>query len=245
VAVANGGKDRFLKNSPDQLAALLQAGIAVCLPDVRGTGETSFTPREQQYGGVVQRHLDLSRNLLGSRLKDLRTVVHWLRSHRDLGHAKVAVWGESFAPPNPANLYLDEVEYEAGPRIQRQADPLGAHLALLAGLYEEDVQAVVARGGLYAYLSVLENAYTYVPMEVTVLGILKSGDVADIVGAMAPRPVALANLVGGRNIRATEGELDKTFAAARDSYEESNAVDRLDINGDVEGPAVWIITNLK
>lgn len=234
-----------MKNGPDQVAALLEAGIAVCLPDVRGTGETSFSAKEQPYGGVVQQHFDLSRNLLGSRLKDLRTVLLWLQSYGDLERAKVAVWGESFALPNPADLYLDEVEYEAGPQIQRRADPLGAHLALLAGLYEDDVQGVLARGGLYAYLSVLENAHTYVPMEAIVSGILKSGDIADIVGGLAPRPVALSHLVGGRNVRVGGAELENEFATARYTYEKQNAVDQLEIDGDVQSPAAWLIDNLR
>src|SRR5262249_27354635 len=40
VALAQGGKQAFLKNQATALAGLLQAGVAVCLPDVRGTSET-------------------------------------------------------------------------------------------------------------------------------------------------------------------------------------------------------------
>ena len=87
---------------------------------------------------------DLSRNLLGSRLKDLRTVLVYLRSRQDIDGQKVALWGDSFAPPNPANLWLDELEFEGGPQVQRRAEPMGAHLALLAALYEDGVRAVRA-----------------------------------------------------------------------------------------------------
>ena len=40
VMVSTSGKGLFLKQQGDVIAGLLKAGIAVCLPDVRGTGET-------------------------------------------------------------------------------------------------------------------------------------------------------------------------------------------------------------
>lgn len=39
VAVAAGGKDLFLSQRSEQIEGLLKGGVAVCLPDVRGTGE--------------------------------------------------------------------------------------------------------------------------------------------------------------------------------------------------------------
>src|SRR5262249_37742440 len=40
VAFAQHGKQAFLKGRSSSLAELLQGGVAVCLPDLRGTGET-------------------------------------------------------------------------------------------------------------------------------------------------------------------------------------------------------------
>ena len=40
VMVAQAGKAGFLKERSDAIEAFLKAGIAVCLVDVRGTGET-------------------------------------------------------------------------------------------------------------------------------------------------------------------------------------------------------------
>jgi hypothetical protein len=132
------------------------------------------------------------------------------------GH--IALWGESFTPPNPENLYLDELEFEAGPQIQRSAEPLGAHLTLLAALYEDDVRAVAARGGLTGYLTVLENSFTYTPMDVILLGILNVGDIADIAAALSPRPLSLEGLVNGRNSRADEIELNNAFRVTGEAY---------------------------
>ena len=41
VAVAEGGKDLFLAERSPEIQSLLKGGSAVCLPDLRGTGETS------------------------------------------------------------------------------------------------------------------------------------------------------------------------------------------------------------
>jgi dienelactone hydrolase len=246
VAVAAGGKDRFLKGRAAELATLLEGGVAVCLPDLRGSGETESGDQEYPYGGMVQREFDLARNLLGSRLKDLRTVLAYLRGRRDVGSAGIAIWGESFAPPNPPNLWLDEVEHEVSPQIQRRSEPQGAHLALLAGLYEEDIRAVAAHGGLAGYLSVLENPYTYTPSDVTLRGILKAGDIADIAAALAPRALALTGLVGGRNILASAADLETTLSPARQAYQASRAADRL-AAGKVPsgGLAAWLLAALR
>src|SRR5262249_36553635 len=40
VAVAQGGKQEFLRKRTHVVAGLLKNGVAVCLPDLRGTGET-------------------------------------------------------------------------------------------------------------------------------------------------------------------------------------------------------------
>src|SRR5262249_773712 len=82
VATAEEGKGRFLSNRAKEIEALLRSGIAVCLPDVRATGETA-PAAEHGEGGAYQRigqmEFDLGSSLLGSRLKDLRTVLAYLR----------------------------------------------------------------------------------------------------------------------------------------------------------------------
>ena len=230
VAVAQGGKERFLADRAGDIAGLLQHGVAVCLPDVRATGETSPSAERTDGGahqGLAETEFDLSRSLLGSQLRDLRTVLKYLRSRTDLGLKKIALWGDSFVPANPEHLYLDEIEAQSGPQIQYQAEPMGAHLALLAALYENDVQAVVARGGLDAYLSVLESPFPYTPVDVVVLGILKTADISDISAALSPRPLRLESLVTGRNVLATQSEVAKEFASAQDRYKRQNAADAL------------------
>jgi dienelactone hydrolase len=203
VAIAQGGKERFLARRAPDLQRILEAGFAVCLPDLRAIGETSPSEDRNRDGGahhgLAEMEFDLASNLLGARLKDLRSVLAYLRTRDDLDRA-AAIWGDSFAPANPRDLYLDEMEFEVSPVVQHRAEPGGAILALLAALYEDDVRLVAANGGLSAWLSVLENPVTYAPMDAIVLGVLKVADIEDVAGALAPRPVLYEGTVDGRNV---------------------------------------------
>jgi hypothetical protein len=241
VAIAQAGKEGFLANRTKEIDALLQAGIAVCLPDVRATGETA-PAAERADGGpyhrIAQTEFDLGRSLLGSRLKDLRTVLAYLRQRPDLDRQEITLWGDSFALPNPANLWVDELENEGAPQIQHRSEPLGSHLALLAALYEDDVRAVAARGGLAGYLTVLENPFAYLPLEDVILGVLKTGDVADIAAALAPRPLLLEGLVNGRNIRVPEPALTRILQPAQAAYRESQ---RLTLRVEPQDLSAWLI----
>jgi dienelactone hydrolase len=221
VGVAQAGKERFLSDGAAPIAALVRAGVAVCLPDLRGTGETSPDPDRCDDGGhrnMAEREFALGANLVGARLKDLRTVLAYLATRADTDGTRIGLWGESFAPVNPGDLFLDELQWEAGPQIQRYAEPLGGHLAILATLYEDNVRAVAAHGGLAGYVSVLEDAFTYTPLDIMIPGLLKAGDIADFAAAIAPRGLLLAGAVSGSNVRLRQRELEAAMAPLEEAY---------------------------
>ena len=171
VMVAQGGKAGFLTERADALAAFLKAGVAVCLVDVRGTGETmagASAGRGSSRTSISQTNLILGQTVLGSQLRDLRTVIHWLRAHDGIDGTKLAVWGDSFAKRNAeeANLRvpLDAADF---PLI---AEPGGEHLALFAALYEDGVRLIYTRGGLGGVLATLGGPYLYVPHEAIIPG---------------------------------------------------------------------------
>jgi dienelactone hydrolase len=197
VIVSEQGKGRILTDRRREIEALLKAGFAVCLPDVRGTGESApDTRRGPQSAGIslAATELMLGNTLLGARLKDLRSVIAWL------GSRPIVMWGDSHAPPNPARMMLDELpNWQIGPQIQNQAEPLGGLLAILAAFYERRVRAVAVHRGLASYRSILEDNFAYVPADIIVPGILEAGDIADVAAALAPRPVVLDEMVDGRN----------------------------------------------
>jgi dienelactone hydrolase len=250
VAVAQGGKERFLVDRAGSLERLIRGGIAVCLADVRGIGETSPDPDRSDDGAhrrLAEFEFSLGNTLLGARVRDLRAVLAYLRMRSDIDGQRIALWGDSFAPPNPRDLRLDELQWEAGPQIQYQAEPLGAHLVLLTALYDEAVSAVAAQGGLDGYLSILGDAFAYVPMDIIVPGILKIGDIADIAAAIAPRPALLEGFVNGRNEVLSAGPMSEAFAPVSLAYKQSRAAAQLVLRAKPAEPDVidWLIARLR
>jgi hypothetical protein len=246
VAVAKEGKDRFLASRSAEIESLLSAGVAVCLPDLRASGETAPEPDWQNEGeSLAEMEIALGNTLLGARVKDLRTVLAWLRTRKDIDATRIALWGESFAPANPRDLFLDELEQEAGPQIQYHAEPLGTSAVLLAGLFEPDVRAVAGRGGLASYLSVVEHAFAYVPMDAVVPGMLQVSDLVDIAAAQAPRPLLLEALVDGRNARMTSGELTGTLRSLVQVYEKLGAVGHMRLRSESRPVAAWLTGQLQ
>lgn len=201
IAFSQGGKDRFLKHRARELEKLLAAGVAVCLPDLRGTGEVSPAFDRSDFGPhgmLARREFSLGNTLLGARLKDLRSLLRHLEQRPDL-KPDPALWGDSFSPANPDPLFVDELQFPGGPQSVFQAEPLGAHLALLVALFEEGAGPVAAFGGLAGYLSVLDHPFTYVPQDALVPGLLRVADILDLMAAAGRRPLLVGRFVNGRN----------------------------------------------
>ena len=94
----------------------LIGGVAVCLPDVRGTGETSpggARDRQTEATSLSATELMLGGTLLGARLRDLRAVLAYLRTRADVDFARVALWGDSFAPVNSVAVLVEASRREA------------------------------------------------------------------------------------------------------------------------------------
>lgn len=245
TVVSQGGRARLLANRRREIEAMLAAGLAVCLPDLRGTGETAADARRgPQTSGVrdAASELMLGGAMAGARLKDLRTVLAYLDGRGDLDGSRLGLWGDSDAPPNPHRLLLDEVPgWQLSPQIQRQAEPLGGILALLGALYEDRVAAVAVRRGLDGYLSLLKDQFVYVPSDVVVPDSASAGDLADIAASIAPRPLLLSGLVDGRNTELSRAEVQTTFASAVAAYKK--APRRLVFDATVR-PEEWLAATL-
>lgn len=221
VALAQEGKGRFLKERSAEIDKLLKAGLAVCLPDLRGIGET------RPEGGhawqvawnapstrISSSALMFGQTLLGARLRDARSVLRYLAGRPEFANRPVAVWGDSFSPVNPASFEDPPLRTDEPPHL---AEPMGALVALLAGLFSDDVRAVAVRRGLVGFASALSGPACYIPHDVVAPGLLQVGDVADIAAALAPRPLWMAELVDGRNRAVSEAAmrewLEPTLAA--------------------------------
>jgi hypothetical protein len=168
-----------------------------------------------------------------------------LRGRNEIDASRIAVWGDSFAPANPRDLFLDELEQETCPQIQYHAEPLGTDAALLAGLFEPDLRAVAACGGLASYLSLIEHAFAYLPMDAVVPGMLKVADLADIAAAQAPRPLLLEALVDVRNTRLTSTELTSKLSSLMLAYEKRGASGQLVLRSEPRDVAAWLAARLQ
>jgi dienelactone hydrolase len=213
VALCQEGKEQLLKQRADLIAALLRGGAAVCLLDVRGTGETSPGGRGRQSAAtsISSTELILGQTLIGSRLRDLRSTLKYLRTRDYVDSERIALWGDSLAPVNAADRDLKvPLDADKPPDL---AEPLGGLLALFGALYEDEVKAVYVRGGLDGYRSVLNSPFVYVPHDIIVPGALTAGDLCDVAAALAPRPLRLEGLVDGQNRRVKADDLDKTYGS--------------------------------
>ena len=224
IGLAQEGKAGFLKHHAELIAQLLNEGVAVCLPDVRGTGETRLglsRGRTSEDTSLSSGELMLGGTTVGARLRDLRSVLHYLRTRRDLDARRLAVWGDSFAPPNAPER---DLKLPLGIRDEAaSSEPLGSLLALLLGLYEEDVRGVYARGGLVGFQSALSSPFLYLPHDVVIPGVLTAGDLSALAAGLAPRPLALVGMVDGLNRAAEAKAVEATYAQTRKAYEAANA----------------------
>jgi len=201
LGVAQGGKERFLQNRWPEIEALLRAGVAVCLPDLRAIGETArdAAVRGPNAMGWAASELMLGNTLIGAQLKDIRTLLTHLTGRTDVDGKRIVAWGDSFAPVNPRTMLVDEsLNMPAGPQIQYQAEPAGPLLAMLAALYDGRVRAAATRRGLVSFLSVLDDRFAYVPQDAIVPGMLEAGDMSDIEKALSC-PLLKLESVDGRN----------------------------------------------
>jgi len=248
LGLAQEGKQEFLRRRAEPIASLLSAGIAVCLPDVRGTGETAPGDGRDRRGtatSVSASELMLGQSLLGGRLRDLRSVLVYFRGRSDLDARRIGLWGDSFAAVNAADCNL-QVPHNADKR-PALAEPLGGLLALLGGLFEDDVRAIHVHGGLSDYRSVLESPFVYVPHDVIVPGVLAMGDLSDVAAALAPRPLWLESMVDGGNREVSSNVLAQRYAITRASYDTQGVRDRLLLGIPAPNESVdeWFVRQLQ
>lgn len=244
VAVAQAGKQAFLRERGRDIAELLQAGTAVCLLDVRGTGETDPSDgrgRRSAATTLSSSELMLGQTLVGARLRDLRQVIRYLRGRNDDVDADLIVlWGDSFAPVNSADCNF------AVPRgiedRPRQSEPLGGLLALLAALFDDHIEAVYIHGGLASFQDVLASPFCYLPYDAVVPGILTTGDLCDVAAAIAPRPLRLDGLVNRYNQRQTAEQSRKDYEITAIGFRQADAAGKFVVTDDASSIASWLRT---
>jgi pimeloyl-ACP methyl ester carboxylesterase len=221
------GKAALVKARAREIAGLLEGGAAVCLPDLRGTGETSpgeDLGRRSINTTLACRDAVLGQTLLAGRLRDLRSVIAHLRTRPDCG-GPLAMWGASLAPINPADRPAAVPFLVDNPNTC--SEPTPGLLSLLVALFDEEVEAVAGDGTFASFFSVLESPFVYAPHDAVVPGVLAESDVPDLIGALAPRPVRLEQFVNGLNRRVASSDVARALDVAVRRYRAQGAATHL------------------
>jgi dienelactone hydrolase len=236
IGLAQAGKAGFLKERPRELQKLVHAGIIVVLPDFRGTGETRAGDTDLSTNLQV-----FGETLLGERLRDLRSVLLYLRERKDVDRKRVALWGDAFAPSNAADTNFKVPRNVDG--WPRGPEPLGGLLALLGALFEDDVRAVYLAGALASYHGVLTHFAVLIPHSASVPGALTAGDLCDLAGGLAPRPLRLEALVDHLSRSVSGGELKKAYDPTVQGY--AATPQALELAETRSSPAAWLLQQLR
>ncbi len=244
VGLAQSGRAAYLKERSRDLQKLIEAGVIVALPDVRGAGETrSGMSRGKDSSDTNHSvHVQLfGETLLGQRLRDLRSILGYLRGRADVDSKRIALWGDSFTPANaPTADFKMPHGVDGWPT---HSEPLGGLLGLLGGLYEDDVRAVHIAGGLSSYHSVLTHFAVLIPHGDAVPGTLTAGDLCDLAGSLAPRPLRFEGMIDHLNRMVPEVEMRKEYAPAIRSY--GKASQAISFASERSSAADWLIERVK
>ena len=231
IGFAQEGNLQLRRERSPLIQSLLSRKIAVCLAELRGVGDGRhgelYRSRFSPSAGVATTNLMLGESLLSSRVRDLRTVIAYLSSRKDVDRKRVALWGDSLAATNDVSGEL-AVPLDATP-YPEQGEPLGGVAALIAALYEPLIQAVYVHGGLMSYAALLDEPFVYQPADSIIRGLLKIADLPDIAATLAPRPLRMEGLVDGCNRPISQKQAEETYHLARAAYAQTENPDRISI----------------
>ncbi len=202
VAICSQGKERLLKGRSQEIAELLEQGAPVCLVDPRGIGESKLGDshgRRSSATSMSSTALMLGTPLLGQQLRDVRLVLSWLREQPDLKNRRFALWGESLTPPNPDTALFRQPRDDDG-ALPAPSEPQAPLLALLTGLFEDDLSAIYTAGGLTSWRSLLSDYLVLTAHDSLVPGALTASDIVDLIEPFrSDRRVRIEAAVDGWN----------------------------------------------
>ncbi len=231
IGLTQEGNLRMKRERRSLIQSLLGQGIVVCLTELRGIGDgrhgEMYRGRLSPSAGVAATSLMFGESLLCSRVRDLRTVIAYLRNREDVDPKRIGLWGDSLATPNMRGNEL-AVPLDLAPYPER-GEPLGGVAALLATLYEPHIQAVYIHGGLVSYAALLNEPFVYQPADSIIRGLLTVADLPDIAAALAPRPLRMEELVDGCNRLVSQKQIQETYHQAQAAYTQAKKPNQLSI----------------
>ena len=211
IMISQGGKKSLLENRSSQIAALLQEGVTVCLPDIRGTGELKTgTSRGRSSGATsLSSSLMMTGDLrITGQLRDLQSVFEWLKKESSHPSPQFLVWGDSPCKTIPHNTNFN-LPRDDDSIFPMQPEPLGGMLTLLFALFNDEVKAITIQGGLTSYASTLKHHLVQIPHETLIPGIFNMGDISLLIHALGSRTMFLNQMVDGLNLEVAETKLEQ------------------------------------
>ena len=112
---------------------------------------------------------------------------------------------------------------------------------MLAGLFEDEVAAVVAQNGLIGFRSALQSPFVCIPHDVVVPGLLTAGDVSDLAAVFAPQPLLVQRFVDGANRAVSVEVARESWAGAASAYQAVGAGEKLVIGDGTQPVADWLV----
>jgi cephalosporin-C deacetylase-like acetyl esterase len=239
LCLAQEGGDRFIRERANAIANLIDAGVAVVITEWSGSGISrpdNGRSRTSYSSALMASSLMTDDVLPGLRLEFASYVMYQRLDPFDLNRA--VLWGESFAKP----LKDDQVSVPYDLSQPSNCEPFAA--ASVSILAVPKIKAILARGGLVSYRSVLDSPFIHVPHDALPINVFRAGDLPDVWAALAPKPLRLEGLVDGTNRRVTGEKLEKALKPVSEAYKKGGLVVKEDYSSDEE-IAKWIIEQLK
>jgi hypothetical protein len=190
--ISNGYADDVVAE-PGSFDGVLHQGYAVCAVAVRGTGLS--TPRPPMGGPVFYQQMDLGErfgwanlvlgnSVMGQRVWDILRTLDYLVTRPDVGGSTIRVIGQE----------------EAG------------LAALMAAVMDDRIQSILLTRMLVSYMSVVQSTDYSLPLDWFVPGILRHFDIPDLVAAVSPRSVRIANTVDASDVTLPVKEVDLLYS---------------------------------
>src|SRR5262249_27287304 len=134
----------------------------------------------------------------------------------EIDAAKISICGDSAVEP-----LRQEETFSCPRRIAGrppECAPQVSLLSLLLALFEDELVAVEGIGGLVSFRSVLDSPFVQVPHSCIVPGMLREGDLRELVAALAPREVTLRGLVDGTGRAVSQRVSGQVYESAIRAY---------------------------
>ena len=188
VCTCQAGPHKFLHERAEAIAAVLRSGACVLMPEWAGTG--AAPPGDGRGRASSSASLAATGLMVGYPVwvfssRNLSWFLDTLTLYpRHYDSDRIVVWGESLAPPA-----IDPVERPYDLPEPGLAEPLSAWIACLPPVRFQS-RAILARGGLVSYRSVLDSPFVHVPHDALPINVFRAGDLPNVWAALAAQAAA-------------------------------------------------------